>query len=272
MKESFSAPLGQHIEDNTHAALVRTVDHWVDDVLGRIARTSLRRKFGYSTGLGISIDLGTPSTWVDIWAHGGLRTPPTSEFTPYAASDDAGDTTNAVFEILDETGHRELVEITLDGLTPVSLGVTATDVLRAYNSGATDFVGTIYCTTANNFSLGVPDNQDEVLVTIGINEGQSQVLAERVPHGRVFLFKSLDLRLVRASGAAGSAILALSIKEPGGVFRDKLPCQISTAGQPPFNMEGMSAPAGSIIQLRARDVSDNISAISATLRYKEVGA
>lgn len=81
--------------------------------------------------------------------------------------------------------------------------MTATDVLSAWNSGATDFVGQVTCATANNFTAGVPNTQAQVLTAIPINDGRTQVLAERVPTGKRFLFDTLDVRVTRVSGPKG---------------------------------------------------------------------
>lgn len=269
--KSPNSPLNQSLGADADSTVIRFRDPGVDEVLGRLGGVSYRRKFGYATGLGTAIQLGTPSSWVDIWAYGGLRTPPTTSFTPYTASASGSDTGNVTWQYLDGNGDRQTVEVTLTGQTPVSLGVTATDVLSGWNSGTADFVGQVTCTTANNFTSGVPDNQAEVLAAIPVNDNRTQVLAERVPTGKQFLFDELDLGLTRASGAAGSATLAFAIKEPGGVFQNRRPIEIQD-GSARINLKGIKAPAGSIIQLRARDVSDPSTSITATLRYREVDA
>lgn len=112
-----NAPLNQSLGADQDATVVRTIDPTVDEVLGRLGGVSKRRKFGYATGLGTAIQLGTPSTWVDLWAYGGLRTAPTSSFTPYTASSSASDTTNVTHQYLDANGNRQEVEVTLTGQT-----------------------------------------------------------------------------------------------------------------------------------------------------------
>ena len=265
-------PINSNVVAASEASLVRTMDSSVDDVLGRIGGRQLRRKFGYAADLGAAIVIGTPATWVDIWSQAGLRTPPTADKTPFVASDAAGDTTDVTVEGLDTNGDRISVTVTLTGTTPVTTGTVFSDVLRMYNAGATAFVGTVSCVDNNDFTAGVPDDQGEILCEIPIGDDQSQLLAERCPTGKQYLLQALDIRVTRDSGAAGSVILALSVMAPGGVFRRKLACHVGTGDGTPFSLKGIIVPAGGVVQLRARDVSDNGTFVSASMTYLEVDA
>jgi len=260
-----NAPLNQTLGGDADAILVRPTSPMIDQALGRLGGRQTVRKFGYHNNLGTAVQLGNSATWQHLWAYQGIRTSPTSSFTPYVASSSASDTSVVTIEYLDANGVSQLATPTLTGQTPVSLGVTATEAFRGWNSGATAFVGQITCTTANNFTAGVPDNQNEVLIAIPINDGQSQVLAYRVPANEKAILEVLSVTLTRSSGAAGSAICALQIRESGGVWRTIMPFQPNTGGQIVLSLEGVVLDAGTDIRLQIRDVSGASSAMSGTL-------
>lgn len=260
----------QEATDSSHAQCV--YDARTDVARGKFAGIQIVRKFGYHSGLGTSVVIGTPSSWQDLWAYEGLRTSPTSTFTPYAASSSASDTSACSFEYLDSNGDFQTVQVTLTGQTPVSLGVTAQELFRGWNSGATDFVGQVTCATTNSFSSGVPDNQDEVLVAIPVNDNQSQVMAYRVPMGKVAVFETLTVNLTRSNGSAGSAICAFQTRVSGKVWRTKMPFEPSTGGQLQLSLEGETLAAGGDFRIRIRDVSDTNTSMTATLIFVLVDA
>jgi hypothetical protein len=267
-----SAPLNQNLGSDQDAMVVRPIDPKVDLELGKLGGAQAKAKFGYASGLGIGVTIGTPSSWVDLWSYGGLRTAPSASFTPYVASSSASDTNNVRFEYLDANGVEQEVEVTLTGQTGVSLGVTATDITRGWNPSATDYVGDIACTTANNFTAGVPTNLNEVLVDIPANDGQTQTLAYRIPTGKQAILEHININVIRASGAAGSIIAVLQVKESGGVWRTRLPLECSTSTPVNEEIHGLNIPAGACIRVRIRDVSDALTNVSGVLSYILVDA
>ena len=259
-------PLNEAVANDAQATITRIYDPRVDLALGDLGGVSSRDKFGYIKGLGSSIQLGSPSTWVDLWQYGGMRNTPTGSFTPFMASSSASDTVEITVPYLDANGLEQEVSVNLTGQTPVSLVVTATEVVRAFNSDSTNLAGTVTITTANNFTSGVADNQSEVLVSIDPVDQQSQVLAFRVPAGKKALIFETDVFLSRDSGAAGSADIVLQKRESGGVWRTVRNFRLNTAAAI-INLESIVLPPLTDFRARIRDVSDNSSSISGTLNY-----
>ena len=261
-----SAPLNQTLGTDSDALVVRPYPSEIDLAEGRLGGVTQRDKFGYAEGLGTEIQLGTPSTWVDIWTQGGLRTSPTSSFTPYVASDDDSDDQVVTLTYLDASGLEQTVDVTLNGQTPVSAAVTATEVFRVYNSDSTPTAGDVYVATANDFTNGVPDNQSEVLCAFSANDQQSQVLAFRVPSDMDGIITNIELSLGRANGSAGAADLTLDIRESGGVWRAIRKYQMVTAGGVSKD-ELIKLEPSTDVRVRVRDVSDANSAISGRINY-----
>lgn len=271
----LSAPLNQSLGSDADATLVRVFPPMVDLVLGNLGGVTEKDKFGFASGLGTSIQLGNPSTWVDIWAYGGQRTAPTTTFTPYMASSSSSDTDiDITWPYLDANGVEQEVTVATDGSdgqTPVSLGVTAQDISRGWNDDSTDLVGNVAVAIANNFTSGEPDTQSEVLAQIAVNDGQTQVLAFRVPAGKQAIVQSIDLELARANGSAGAADVVLQTRENGKVWRTRRTYELTTSGSAERNLN-ILLPALTDVRARIRDVSDSNSAISGAINYLEVDA
>ncbi|MGI9492886.1 MAG: hypothetical protein ACR2QF_10860 [Geminicoccaceae bacterium] len=272
--EKLNAPLNQSIGSDAGATIVRSVDSILDLQRGQFGGMSIGDKFGYSSGLGTSIQDSNPASWADLWAYGGQRTSPSGSFTPFMASDDSADTSIDIeWTYQDAAGVEQIVMVATDasdGQTPVSLGVTATEVYRGKNSGSADLAGGVSCTTANNFTAGVPDNQNEVLAHIPIGSGQTQVLAGRAPANKLYLLQSLALYMSRSSGAAGSGIVDFQIRKSGEVFVSKRHMSISTSYPIQEDLRALNLEAGDDYRTRIRDISDNSTTISGGLLFYAV--
>ena len=266
-----NAPVNQTLGNDADAIVVRQYPQDIDLALGKLGGAQRNNKFGYTPELGTTVDIGTPSTWVDLWSYGGLRTSPTTTFTPYMASTAIADTDIDVeWTYLDVDGVERTVTIATNassGRTPVSLGVTAQEVYRGI--ALSDIAGSITVTIANNFTNGAPDNQNEVLAHIPTNDNKTQVLARRVPVNKRFILQDIYLRLARASGADGSAILAFQIRESGGNWFSEFPTTITNANSDPIVLNKTLEPLTDF-RIRIRDVSDNNTNISGYLNFIEV--
>lgn len=270
----WDAPLNQVIGAGAYAHVERSSDSVLDIQRGLIGGMAIGDKFGYSSGLGVTISEGTPASWVDLWAYGGQRTSPSGTFTPFFASDDSADTDIDIeWTYLDTAGVEQTVTVATDasdGQTPVSLGVTATESYRGENAAATALVGNVALASANSFTAGAPDNQNEVLAYIPIGYGQTQQLTGRVPAGKARLLQKLSLPMARASGAAGSALIDFQTRLPGRTFVTKRPLSISNVGQEPEDMRAITLTALQDYRVRIKDVSDNATTINGTLLFFDV--
>ena len=263
----LSAPVSQTLGATTDAIVVRSFPSQVDLAEGKLGGVRQRDKFGYTEGLGTAIQLGNPATWVDVWTYGGQRTLPTTSFTPYVASTDAGDTTPVVTLLYQDTdGVEQTVEVTLNGQTPVSAGVAATESYRVNNLGSVLTLGDVHVATTNSFTSGSPDNQDEVVCAFSSIDQQSQLLAFRVPAGKDAIIESINLNLSRASGAAGAADVALEVRNNGGIWRAIRKYQLVTSSAPSIP-ELITINPLTDVRVRVRDVSDAGSTISGRINY-----
>lgn len=192
----------------------------------------------------------------DIWSVGGTRNTPTGSFTPFIASDNAGDTAIITVIYLDQSGKLRSKDVTLTGTTPVSLGAVATESTRGFISSASPSAlsGTVTLATANNFTAGVPNDMNQVLWDIEAEYGQTLVAADRVPAGHEIIITEVQASITRVAAQAASARLALQIRPPGGQWRSPFVFELTTyssrLGHPIVRL-----PAGWDIKARAISVS-----------------
>ena len=268
MPLASNAKIDQGFPEESYRSLVSQFPMDMDVALGNIPGVISGSKYGYSRGLTTVIDIATPSTWTDLWAYSGQRTSPTTTFTPYVASSSGSDTAKTVvFTYLDTAGEEMTVPVTLNGQTPVSLGITAQELFTGENTGASDLLGNVAVATTNNFTSGVPDNQNEVLVQMPVNDGRSQVLARRVPSNKQCVFGDCSLTLVRNNGSAASAELSLDVRKSGGVWQSRRPIGISTSEGFCENLSDIVLGPLSDFRVRIRDISDNTCIINGVVKY-----
>ena len=262
-----NAPLNQPLGSDADALVVRSVDPVVDSALGRLGGVQERNKFGYVDGVGTAVQLADTGSWIDLWYYGGLRTSPTTSFTPYQASTSAADTGIPITYTYQDTGGDELtVTVETNGQTPVSLGVTATEVYRGVVDDDTYPVGDITCVRdTGGYSSGTAGNNELVLTAIPVNDAQTQVLAFRVPADKQAILTRIIMYVGRASGAAGSADIVLQVREPGKVFRTIRAFHVTQSVND--DLTGTVLPAGTDVRVRIRDVSDNGTSISGDVHY-----
>ena len=271
-----NAPLNLSIANDADAIITRAISTEIDLALGRVGGMLSDARFGYLIDQGTSIDLGTPSTWVDLWSFGGQRATPLhgNTFTPYMASTASGDTDIPVtWTYLDADGVEREVTVNTDasdGQTPVSIGVTAQELYRGTIEGDTDQTGNIAAGTASgSFSGGAP-SQATALAQIPVNDNQSQMLISRVPAGKVRILDWVRIPIARASGADGSAHVVLQTREPGGVWKTRRPFLATTAVPVDRKIRGITLPELTDFRLRIRDVSDAATTIGGELDYYDV--
>ena len=244
---------------NKGGALV-TADFDTEVALGFISNYEIDTKFGRVK----SIDAADNA--VDIWSfaddtlsvRSNTKTFPTSASTFYLASSSSSDTSVQVeVAYIDNNGFDKTTTVTLNGQTPVSLGFSALDVNRMEVMGSTAAVGIIYCTTANNYTSGSPNDVTQVVAVIPAGYGQTQQTHFTVPDRKKLIIKAYDISLSRGSGAAGSADVSLRIKpfgKPSVIKREFFPTTGGPVQRPKTNIV---VDSRSQIVWRLDDVSDN---------------
>lgn len=270
----LSAPLNQNIGLDSDAITTRSVDSSLDLAFGKFTGMSEGNKFGYSAGLTTAIQIGNSATWVDLWAYGGQRTSQTTIFTPYMASSNAADVSKEVtWEYLDENGLEQTVTVStnaLDGTTPVSLGVSATDITKGYISGASGCAGRLTVAINSGFVAGVPATQASVLAAITTGDNRTQLAMARVPANKRRRIKRLNCYMLRDNGSAGAVIAVFQKKESGGVWqtRENIFCTSAfafSADQSDVILEPLTD-----FRVRIKDVSDNATYVAANIDYEDL--
>lgn len=267
-----NAPLNQTIGIDSDAIITRSVDSGLDLAFGNFAGMSEDSKFGYIENISTSIVRGNSSTWVDLWYQGGQRTSPETSFTPFMASSNASDTdVDVTWTYQDTDGVEQTVTVTTDssnGRTPVSLGVTATELYRGTSDQ--DHDGDIAVAIVNDFSNGSPNNQDEILAVVAPNDHQTQLAMGRVPANTRRRITNLYVPMLRNSGSAGSIQAVFQTRESGGIWKTRRP--IFATSESPYNekVSGIVLPPLTDFRIRIRDVSDSSTYVSATISFEDL--
>ena len=229
-------------------------------------QSNISSRFGFNPNINVAAS-------EDVWSYGGKRTSPTTTFTPYISSDSASDTDAIVTVVyLDADNVRQDINVNMNGLTPVSVGVTASEVTLSYEANSTPnaLVGNVSIATANNFTGGVPDNQEEVLVHIPAGFGFSQEVASRVPAGQIYIIKGVLLLMARDKGAPGNALVTLDVRLSGGTWRSLVPFYMSTTSVAASPLFGLVLPEGTDYKLNVRSVSGDNTQISGVVMHDEI--
>ena len=224
------------------------------------------------------IDIATAPE--DVWNGGGIYTGQPTGFTPETISivsssildngvtPNTGARTIQIFGLLTSTSTDYTEEeFTLNGTTPVVSTSTWYRINRAYTltTGSTgENQGTITInpstTTANIFCSMPP------------LFNQTPIGAFTIPFGRTGYLKKYKVSIVRASGTAGSASVAIRIRDTlgGGVYRVRDVFEMSTASpyEIDINNNTISMVAGSDIKISVLSVSDNDTIVSASMNIQ----
>ncbi len=243
---------------------ILTRDYGLEVAKGNVGGVATFEKYGKN------LDLDTGSVPEDIWGGGSLFTghPTGSAETLEIFSSDANDAdggtgarTVRIYNLLDSTGAASAdVDVTLNGTTAVSLGATTyyrggsrMKVLTAGSGGANAGGLTLRhtTTTANIFAV----------MPLGLN--QTAICAYTVPLNKILYINRIQMQLSRRSGAAGSASMSARVRPYGGVYNALVNPEITTGST--YNHKGTywALEERTDLLVRADDVSDNNSIISA---------
>ena len=222
------------------------------------------------------VDIGTPE---DVWEGQGDYTGHPESFTPElvqinsaSANDTAAGTGARTVRIYglktSSSTEYESEDITLNGTSWVNSTntwwrINRCIVLTAGSTGGNE--GGLTC-------RGVTTNS-AIFFVMQIGMNQTQVAAFTVPASKTLYIRYLRVSMERASGAAGSALVTVRAREPGGVYRAVRAFDITHSnGVDKYAMGWISFPAGTDIKFRVDSVSDNNTAVEATMEYILVDA
>lgn len=217
---------------------------------------------GYNTfnKFGTVFNQNTSSAPLDIWNSGIPYTgqPSTVGETVELfsssindASAGTGARTIAIFG-LDENWEEQSDTLTLNGLT----GVSTTNLYTRINRGIVLTAGT-GAENAGAITCRQSTTLTNIFFLMPAGAAQTQVGAYTVPSNKTLYITLVTIELSRSSGSAGSGVVALQIREEGGVFRD-VPAKTVTNGSPV-----VLDLSGSPLMIKSKsDIKGHISAIS----------
>lgn len=265
-----SSPLSTAIASDADSIIVRSISPELDLALGRIGGQTEDTKFGAVLGTD-AIDNAVDVWWLatdSLASRLDTKTFPSTPQSLFISSSNGGDTGQATVYYLDNNGIRQTVTPTLTGQTPVNLGVTGLDCNRAvYPSN----VGDIYINTEDNHTGGIPNDLTTVLAYIPAAYGQTQQAIDTVPSDKIQRIKRLIVFCSRASGAAGSANIALQVNDGNGWITKRY-YPITTAASLVESVAGIILQPSYKIRARVLDVSDTDTNITVEWAYDEVDA
>jgi hypothetical protein len=232
---------------------------------GNISDVSKVSKFGRGTNYDVA-----DSFPLDVWGTKGLYTgqPTGSAETMEIYSSSVNDTsagsgaiTVEISNILDDTGaDASPIEVTLNGVTPVSLGAglysraTRIRVLTAGGTGSNEGTITLRHTTTTS----------NVFATLPIGYNQTQIACYTVPLNKVLHINKVGILMSRAAGNAGSANVTLRSRPYGGVYNTRRNAEVTNSQGYAFEDNGyMTFAAREDIVIRVESVSDNDTIITA---------
>lgn len=234
--------------------------------LGDAAGWTINTKFGNNP------DIDTATAPEDIWNGGGTYTgQPTggSAETVDVYSDDVSDTAAGTgartirIEGLDENWAAQTEDITMNGTTPVTSTGQWFRVFRAY-------VLTAGSSEANEGTITVEHTTTSANVFVQMSElaGQTLICAFTVPANMEVLIWEAAASMSRSGGLDGSGHVSLRTRGFEGAWTARRYSQLTTQGASPIIMGGgILLSEKTDVKVRVEDVSDNNTAVSASLTY-----
>ena len=178
---------------------------------GMIPAHSDEHKFGHNE------DVGTARE--DVWDLGGTYTYSSTAAEYHISSSDAADTEPITIEYLDANYDAQEVTVTLAGQTEtvVGSGITILRVQRAYNSGTSDLVGTVYIYEDDTITAGVPDTATKIRAAIEAAHNQTLMTMYTIPAGKTAYISHVGYYAATATGKAVDVLFQQ--RRVGKVFR-----------------------------------------------------
>ena len=119
-------------------------------------------------------------------------------------------------------------EITLTGQTAAPLTTALARVQRVYNSGSAVLVGNVYVSQTDTLTAGVPDTSAKIHAIAPLAENQTLKAASTTANGEYMLISKIYASINDKTLAA--AVVRLSIRNAGGVFRTQTKRAINSQG------------------------------------------
>ena len=216
------------------------------------------------------IDTGTVPE--DVWNGSGLYTgfPDVAETLEIYSTDDndtilgTGARTVVISNLLNFEGESMPdITVDLDGQNLVSLGsetyyrASTMEVIDAGSNGSNE----------GNIILRHSTTNTNVFAVMPGGNNYTAIMAGTVPLGKTAFFNAMDINMSRTSGSPGSANVAIFIKKHGGLFTSRRDVEITHSNGYSFHGKSyIQLPERTDFVVRVKDVSDNITSVSAEAR------
>lgn len=239
------------------------------DVLRRLAQGELHSRIarGLHEGVqdvikfGRNPDIDFASTPEVIWSLGGAYNYASGAETLYLSSAHTSDNSRITVLGLSENYEAQSLQKSLNGQSLVTLtGLSWIRSFRAYNSGATRSLGTIFVGATTTLSGGMPTPQSEIRAVIASPMQQTEMCVYTVPSG----FDGVLHRWSAETGSGGGsaekeADVQLEVRNFGGVFRGRDHRETNNRGSRIIQNYHLKIPLSpkDDIQLRCTDVNAN---------------
>ncbi len=207
------------LKNNTH-------DFGIQIAMGRHQGFTYRHKFAVNGDLDANVE-------ETVWAFGGDytfsdRTSLATGFNYFIVSDRSEDTMNVIVDGYDKDMRIQVEEVTLTGTTPVQLPGKWMGVASAFVSTAPEPLGNISVNENNNFTAGVPDNNNEIRACIVIGNNRSLQSVFTIPKDFTGLITSWTLSLNKKQAA--TCVATLVTRAFGSVFQVRDISNVHTTG------------------------------------------
>lgn len=192
------------------------------DVISFGEKGKYLRKFGRNTNL-------SSNTEAQVWQSGGIEVLSTTNDITHFASDDAGDTQTITVEGHTIDGSDNLTfsiqNLTLAGQTKTALTTPLARVTRLYNTGSTDFAGTVSVSKDVAYTNGVPAS--DVHLTVAGADNQSLKAATSISQNDYWVITSGYFAVKRSATAIVD--FKVQVKLKGQVWRTQLTATVSNS-------------------------------------------
>lgn len=221
LKEAINAAI--NFDDTSLGLAIAEIGGTYGDVVSVVEKKKSLLKYGENT------DLDT--TEETVWLRGGIETYATGNDIDSISSSNAGDTQTVTIE-----GHTmsggELTFVTqnatLTGQTPVTLTTPLFRSTRIFNTGSTDFAGTIYIfESGGTVTAGVPQTEADIHLQAG-DDNQSLKCATSLSNQDYWIITSMACSVNRQNSRAVD--FRLKVREYGKVYRTKYTLAVHSNG------------------------------------------
>jgi hypothetical protein len=208
---------------------------YLEAARGQIVDTFTIHKFGLATG----VDTGDPP--VDVWdglhddlgfkvgTYNWIDDGPVDLQVSSSSTADTGILLEG--QGLDENWDLQTGTVTIQGQTPVPIGLQRNRVFRAYNKSATPLVGVVYVSDLGSaLTAGVPDDKTTIRAIIHPESQQTQMALFTVPRNHELYITHGWASIARGLATAAIADCRIYRRSFGGIFRAVHTFSLATTG------------------------------------------